>query len=304
MNEGESNPIGLIAGEGAFPVMVARGARAAGRRVVCASLGGFAMPELASHVEVNQPVGLMRIGQWVRVLKSNGVREAIMVGRVPKQTLYARGRFARWLQFVPDLRTILLYVRRIRHDKRDHALLEAVADELARSGITLIDSTTFVKDHLAGEGVMTKRSPSDSQRTDAAAGFELCKLLSQRDVGQSLALIDRDVIAVEAMEGTDRMIARAGELCRTRGWTFVKVGNVKHDMRFDVPTVGDRTIESLAKAGCGLIVLEADRVMMLEKPKLIELADRLGIAILGMAAQTGDSKPDRSFERRPSAIDL
>jgi len=279
---GTSEPLGLIAGGGEFPILVARGARAAGRRVICASLGGFAEPELAGLVDVSRTVGVMRLGQWARVLLRHGAREAFMVGRVPKGAMYAHGRVGRWLQFVPDLRTVSLYWRRVRHDKRDHALLEAVADELQAAGVTLIDSTTYSKDHLAAEGVMTRRQPTDRQWADAHFGFALCRVVSANDIGQAIAVVDKDVIAVEAMEGTDAMIARAGQLCRTRGWTMAKVCNAKQDFRADVPTVGLRTIEGLAAAGCGCLVVQAGLVMMLDRPKVIEAADRLGIAIVGM----------------------
>jgi UDP-2,3-diacylglucosamine hydrolase len=276
-------PLGLIAGEGEFPILVARGARAAGRRVVCASLGGFARPELAACVDVHGSVGLMRLGAWIRFMQKHDVREAIMVGRVPKKTMYARGRVGRWLQFVPDLTTIRLYVSRLRHDKRDHKLLEAVADRLQESGVTLIDSTTFVKDHLAGVGQMTRRAPGERQQADAEFGYGLCKTVSGLDIGQALALMDKDVIAVEAMEGTNAMIRRAGELCRTTGWTMVKVSNARQDMRVDVPTVGVQTIELLKQHGCGCLVLEAGLVMMLDRPAVIEAADRAGIAIVGVS---------------------
>lgn len=276
-----SGTLGLIAGEGEFPILVARGAKAAGVRVVCASLGGFARPELAECVDVNHSVGLMRLGQWIRVLKRHDVSEAIMVGRVPKSAMYARGRIGRWLQFVPDWRTISLYVRKIRHDKRDHKLLEAIADELQSAGITLIDSTTYTKDHLASAGTMTQRQPTDRQREDAQFGFDLCKTISQLDIGQALALMDKDVIAVEAMEGTNAMIRRAGELCRTKGWTMVKTSNARQDMRVDVPTVGMQTIELLAQSGCGCLALEVGQVMIVDKPAVIARADAVGIAMVG-----------------------
>lgn len=275
--------LGLIAGEGEFPILVARGARAAGLRVVCASLGGFARPELAAVVDVNTSVGLMRLGQWIRVLRREGVTQAIMVGRVQKRVMYNRGRIGRWLQFVPDARTVGLYWRRLRHDKRDHKLLEAVADELQSAGITLIDSTTYTRDHLAAPGQMTPNGPTDRQAADAQFGFDLCKTVSRLDIGQALALIDKDVIAVEAMEGTNAMIRRAGEWCRTKGWTFVKVSNARGDMRVDVPTVGVQTIELLAEHGCGCVALEVGQVMMIDKPKVLEAAQRAGIAIVGFA---------------------
>lgn len=276
------NTLGLIAGEGEFPILVARGAKAAGVKVVCASLGGFARPELAENVDVNQSVGVMRLGQWIRVLKRHGVSQAIMVGRVPKSAMYARGRIGRWLQFVPDWRTISLYLRKIRHDKRDHKLLEAIADELASAGITLIDSTTYTKDHLASAGAMTRREPNERQRDDADFGFQLCKTVSGLDIGQALALMDKDVIAVEAMEGTNAMIRRAGELCRTKGWTMVKVSNARQDMRVDVPTIGMQTIELLHEHGCGCVVLEVGQVMIVDKPAVLKRADEIGIAVLGL----------------------
>ena len=285
MTPSHRNVLGLIAGEGEFPILVARGARAAGLRVVCASLGGFARPELAECVDVNHSVGLMRLGQWIRVLKRHGVMDAIMVGRVPKQAMYHRGAVGRWLQFVPDLRTIGLYVRRIRHDKRDHKVLEAIADELQAGGITLIDSTTYTRDHMATAGLMTpNRPPTDKQRADAEFGFALCKTISHHDIGQALALTDKDVIAVEAIEGTNAMIERAGKLCRTRGWTMVKVSNARQDMRADVPTVGVQTIELLAAGGAGCLVLEVGQVMMVNKPAVVAAAENAGIAIVGIAA--------------------
>ena len=273
------SPLGLIAGQGAFPRLVARGARAAGRRVVCAGLRGNVDPAIAAEVDVFTPVGTLRLGQWIRVLRRHGVREAIMVGRVGKSQMYSR---TRWLTYLPDLRTIRLYFTRLRHDKRDHAVLLAVADELSAEGITLIDSTTYTKDHLATPGIMTRRQPTDAQRLDAEFGFPLCKLVSGADIGQALAVVDKDVIAVEAVEGTDRMIERAGQWCKGRSWTLIKVANAKRDLRVDVPSVGVQTIEKLKAAGCGCLVLEAGQTMMLEKPHVIELADRLGIVIVGM----------------------
>jgi UDP-2,3-diacylglucosamine hydrolase len=276
-------PLGLIAGEGTFPLLVARNAAAAGRQVVALSLGDFAPAELADTGEVRR-VGLLRIGQWSRLLRRAGVREAILAGRVPKRELYRGGVLRTWSRFRPDLRTIRLYWRTVRRDKRDHALLRAVADELARDGVHLIDSTAYLQDQLAVEGVMTTRRPTEAQSADAAFGFALCRTISQLDIGQALALIDRDVIAVEAMEGTDRMIERAGQLCRRRGWTMIKTANVNADMRFDVPTVGLQTIEKLRDAGCGCLVLEASTTILLEKPKVLEAADRAGIAVLGITA--------------------
>jgi len=152
-------PLGLIAGEGVFPILVARGARAAGRKVVCAALARHAWPDLERECDHFRWVGVLRMNQWLRVLKSNGVNEAIMVGRVQKSQMYDRWRYFRYL---PDLRVLKLWFTVLRHDKRPYAVLRAVVDELGRAGIQLIDSTRYCTQHLATVGVMTIRQPSES----------------------------------------------------------------------------------------------------------------------------------------------
>jgi UDP-2,3-diacylglucosamine hydrolase len=274
-----ANPLGLIAGAGAFPMLVAEGARAAGRPVVCAALNGVAEAELRSMVNVYQPVGLLQIGRWSRLLRNHGVTEAIMVGGVSKSNLYRRWR---WLHYIPDARTLGVYWRRLRHDKRDHAVLLAIVDELAKDGITLIDSTSYSTAHLATSGVMTRTQPTAKQQADIDFGYPLCKLVSGHDIGQSLAVLDKDVLAVEAIEGTDRMIERAGQFCKSGRWTLIKVANIHQDMRIDVPSIGTATIEKLKTTGCGCLVLQAGKTMMLERPKVLELADRYGIVIVGV----------------------
>jgi DUF1009 family protein len=270
--------LGLIAGEGAFPLMVARGAKSAGRTIVCAALCGNADPQLQDLCDRFKWVGILRLGQWIRFLRRCGCTEAIMVGRVRKAELYAAFRFFR---YIPDLRTIRVYVRDIRRDKRDHAVLLAVNNELAREGITLIDSTKYCPDQLATSGVMTHRQPTDKQLADIEFGWELAKAISRLDIGQSLAVLDRDVLAVEAIEGTNNMIDRAAQYCKTGSWTLIKCANAQQDMRLDVPTVGTTTIEKLKAANAGCLVLEAGKTIILEKQKVLELADRYKIAVVG-----------------------
>ena len=270
-------PLGLIAGEGVFPILVARGARAAGRRVVCTAFSGHALPELAAECDEFRWVGVLRCGQWIRHLRQAGCQQAIMVGRVNKSHLYDRWRYFR---YIPDWRTIRLFLRTVRRDKRPQAILRALIDELAGAGITLIDSTQYCTDHLATAGVMTRHAPSAAQWEDIRLGFERCQTISRLDIGQSIAVLDRDVIAVEAIEGTNAMIERAGKLCKVPGWTLIKM-STNREMRVDVPTIGSTTLEKLAAARAGCLVLEVGRTIMLEKPKVIELADKLKIAIVG-----------------------
>jgi DUF1009 family protein len=272
------NPLGLIAGEGVFPLLVARGARAAGRRVVCIGLAGNASPDLKAECDQFHWAGISRLGSWIRPLRAAGCTEAIMVGRVRKAAMYTPFVM---LRYIPDWRAARLWWFRLRNDKRPNAVLHAIIDELNLCGINLIDSTSYCTDQLADEGVMTRRQPGDDQWNDIRFGWEICKQISTMDIGQSIAVRDRDVIAVEALEGTNAMIERAGALCKCGGWTLIKVANKEQDMRADVPTVGTTTIEKLAAAGASCLVLEAGKTIMLEKQKVLEMADRHKIVIVG-----------------------
>jgi DUF1009 family protein len=271
-------PLGLIAGEGVFPLLVARGARAAGRRVICCAFAGHAWPELRRECDRFEWVGITRLGKWIKVLREAGCGEAIMVGRVDKTPIYDRWRFVR---YIPDLTTARMFWNILRGDKRPGTILKALVDRLALSGIQLIDSTTYCPDHLVTPGVLTRRTPTDAQWADIRVGWEICQTISRLDIGQSIAVLDHDVIAVEALEGTNAMIERAGRLCRVGGWVMIKVSNTKQDMRVDVPTIGTTTIEKLAAARASCVVLEPGKTVMLEKPKVIELADRYKIAVVG-----------------------
>jgi UDP-2,3-diacylglucosamine hydrolase len=279
----ERRTLGIIAGEGVFPMLVARGARAAGLRTVAIGLKGSVWPELAGEVDVFRTVGLTRLGSWMRELRRNDVDETIMVGRVRKAQLYSRWSY---VQYVPDLRTLRLFLTRIRKDKRDQTLLLSLCDALADEGFPLSDSTKYCADQLATAGVMGQRQPSAGQWEDARFGFDLCNTVSRLQIGQAIAIADRNVVAVEALEGTDRMIARAGELCRRGGWTLIKVANTHADMRIDVPTVGVQTVEKLKAAGGVCMVLTPGKVIMLDKQKVLETADRLGVAVIGLHAET------------------
>lgn len=276
---GDPTPIGLIAGQGNLPVLVADGMRAAGRRVCCVGLHGQYDPDLPGHCDDFRRAGLVRLGRWIRLLRGWGVSEAVMVGGVRKARMHDPLRLARQ---IPDWRAALLWYRRLRHDRRTPALLAALADELASNGITLIDSTTFIPDHLAGDGVLGRVRPTEAQRADVAFGWPILERIVELDVGQSIAVRERDVIAVEAIEGTDGMIDRAGSLCRAPGWCLLKTSRPDHDRRADVPAIGVGTIERLVRARGGCVALGTGRVILLDRPAVIAAADRAGIAIIGV----------------------
>jgi len=351
----QSEPLGLIAGEGELPLLVARNARAAGRRVAVVALRGYADPALRQHADAFCWRGVVQLGRWIRALRRFGCREVVMAGRVRKAAMFAGPRWLQWLQYVPDLTSIRLWYFQVR-DRRNDTLLRAVADELSRRGLTMIDSTQYIPEALAEEGFLLPREPLEpaadtpsgehppmapplaggvrtdehclqsggtpvrgvredkqgSQSSGAPSGtltsateggryatvrplsqaprnvledaefaWPLVKQIAALDIGQSIAVKEREVIAVEAIEGTDALIERAGRLCPQGGWTLVKVARPNQDMRFDVPTIGPQTIENLRAARAAGLVVEAGRTIILERARTLELAYRYRIALIG-----------------------
>jgi UDP-2,3-diacylglucosamine hydrolase len=271
--------IGLIAGGGRLPFMVAAGARKAGRRVICVGLADYVDPPLADAVDVFSKVAVARPGSWIRRLRKHGVTETIMVGRVTKSHFFTPWRI---FKYIPDWRAFRIFYCRLRHKPlQTDVLLTALADELATGGIRLENSTMYCQEYLAESGVMTKQAPGTQVNNDVEFGWPLAKTLGDLDIGQAIAVREREVIAVEAIEGTAEMIKRAGQFCKAGGWTLIKTSKPKQDMRFDVPCVGPETIEDLAAHGGRCLVIEADKTLIIDKPQTIELADKLGICIVG-----------------------
>ena len=274
--------VGLIAGFGRGPLLVAQGMRAAGLRVVILGLKGLASPRLRGLADEFRWVGITRIGSWLAALARAGATEAVMIGGVKKGEIYSPFRL---LRYIPDIRTAWLWYVRVRKDKRDNAVLLAVADELRKEGIELVSSVKYCPQHLADEGLMTSTPVPRSCEEDIEFGWRIARASAALDIGQSIAVKERDIIAVEAVEGTDAMIRRAGELCRVGGWTLIKVARPGQDMRFDVPTVGPSTIRNLRDARCSCLVVEAGKTVIVDKPDTLALADKLGLAVLGKQAE-------------------
>jgi hypothetical protein len=186
------------------------------------------------------------------------------------------------LRLMPDITGLLLWYRTLRHDRRDATVLTAIADELHKSGVTLINSTTHIPDHLAETGTLGNVSPTTMQCADIEFGWPLLKQSTALHIGQSIAVRDRDVIAVEAIEGTAALIERAGLLCKKNGWTLLKTAANDHDMRADVPSIGTKTIEQVAAAGCSCIAIGSERVILLDSPAVLEAANKAGVALVGI----------------------
>lgn len=268
--------MGVIAGAGRFPFMVVEGARRCGCHVTVIGLRGFADGSLAHEADVFRWAGVARIGRWIRLLKKNRTNSVIFAGSVRKASMY--GRF-RLLRFLPDRTALRIWFREIP-DKRNDTVLTAVANELAGHGITMQDCVHYSAEHLAPAGVLTHLQPSPAQLKDGEFGWRMAKELGRLDIGQTVAVKETEVIAVEAIEGTDAMIERAGHLCPKGRWTMVKVAKPHQDMRFDVPTVGPETIAKLSQCGATMLVIEAGKTLLIDREKLLAAADRAGIIIL------------------------
>lgn len=267
-----SAPLGLIAGNGRFPFLVARAARRRGRRVVGVAIREEAAPEIEADVDECHWVGLGQLGRCIDALKSAGVAEAVMAGQVKHRQIFSG--------IVPDLKLMGVLARLAF--KNTDSLIGAVADALERDGIRLISSTTLLEDQLAQPGTMTKTAPSAAERKDVEYGLALARTLTGVDVGQTVVVKDRAAVAVEAMEGTDATIRRAGELAGA-GCVVVKLAKPRQDPRFDVPVVGMGTIAAMGDSKARVLALESEKTLMIEKEDLLAEADRAGISVCGVA---------------------
>jgi DUF1009 family protein len=272
-------PIGLIAGSGRFPILFAEAARRQGLRVACVGIRYEASEELRSLCASFDIVGVAHLGRMIRAFRRRRVRQIVMAGKVTKNVIYTPWRI---VQLCPDLRTLQWWYRRNRVDNRDDSLLLSIIAEFERDAMTFASALDFCPELLVRNGVLTRRAPSAADEKDIEFGWALAKEMGRLDVGQSVAVKERAVLAVEAIEGTDQCIERAGQLCRAGGWTLVKVAKPQQDMRFDVPTIGLSTIEQLHKAGGKTLAVEAGKTILLDQPEVVKLADRYGLCIVAL----------------------
>lgn len=281
------NRFGLICGGGKFPLMVTQGARRAGCHVVAVGLRGLADPQLATLADEFYWASIVRLGQCIRILRRAGCSRAVLAGSVRKTDMYGKSGLWRIMHYLPDWTTFKLWFFRVA-DKRNDTLLNAIADELADKGIILEDCIRYTPESMASDGVMTARAPTVAQQKDIEFGWPIAKEMGRLDIGQSIAVKEQEVIAVEAIEGTDRMIERAGALCKSGGWCHIKVGKPNQDMRFDVPTIGPDTIENLYLHGARVLCVEAHKTLMVDRDALLKLADKHGMVVVGRRDPNGD----------------
>ncbi|MEM7456138.1 MAG: UDP-2,3-diacylglucosamine diphosphatase LpxI [Planctomycetota bacterium] len=281
-NEASSNrePLGLIAGWGRFPVLVAQALIDQGHEIHCVGISGHADPVLKTLCHSYKSAGFARPGSHIRFFRRHGIERATMAGKIFKTKLFEK---LTWIKNIPDLTFLgqfypVLLSR--NNDRRDDTLLGMVTEMFARRGITFVPATDYAPELLVKEGTLTKINPTAVQLKDIEFGWTMAKHMGGLDVGQSVVVKSGTVLAVEAIEGTDECIRRAGSLCKAGGFTVVKVAKPDQDMRFDVPTIGTGTIETIHKAGGRVLAIEADRTILLDSDETIAAADRLGIAIV------------------------
>jgi len=267
--------MGLVAGNGCFPLEFARAVRASGRRVVAVAHTGETDPALEREVDAIEWVRVGQLGHALDALKRFEVADAVMLGGITKTSFFAGAR--------PDLRGLMVIAGvAVRSDDN---LLRAIADEYAREGIEIVSSLPWLGALRAPAGVLGRVQPDAEQLADVRYGFELARNLGRFDVGQTVVVKDRAPLALEAIEGTDACVARGGALAKSGGAVVVKVVKPGQDERFDLPAAGPRTVETCAKAKVAVLAVEAGGTLLADRAEMTRLADRAGIVLIGVQAE-------------------
>ncbi len=272
---GQPEPMGLIAGNGQFPQLFAQAARRRKIPVVALGLHGETDADLGCWVDELIWVRVGQLGRMVRALQRRGVRRAAMAGGIAKTRLFGGAR--------PDWQGLQLLARSLI--RPDDGLLRAVAAHFEAAGITIVDSTVFMPEALAPQGVLTKAQPTARQWQDLKFGLDIARRIGQLDIGQTVVVKEGAVVALEAIEGTDACIRRAGLLTGGKQPVVVKVAKPAQDMRFDVPAVGLGTLDSMQAAGAQVLGIEAERTLLLQPQALIETANQAGLVLVGLAPE-------------------
>jgi len=279
--------LGLIAGNGRFPFLVLEAARSVGYRVAIAAIRDEADPAIEAaaasgpHPSPVHWLALGQLGALLKMFKAEGVTRAVMAGQVRHVKIFGG--------LMPDL-TAMSVLTRLKSRNTD-ALIAAVAEVMREAGVELIDSTALLTPLLPSAGVMTRRAPRPGERQDLEFGYRMADAIAGLDIGQTVVVKDQAVVAVEAMEGTDATIARAGRLAGA-GCAVVKVAKPAQDMRFDVPVIGVPTIEAMHEAGATVLSVDEGQALMFDREHLLARADALGIAVVGRARTDRHSRQE------------
>ncbi len=273
----DRTPIGLIAGAGRFPILFAMKARELGIPVICIGVADMADPSLEPICAKFFWLRRMSMGSIIRNFTRHGVTRWTMAGKYHKKLLFQPWK---WLRLLPDWRAFRFWFSRMRRDNKDDSLLLGIIAEFERDGLRCVSALDICPELLVKEGLLTSRSPTAKELADIDFGWGLAREMGRLDIGQSVMVRERACIAVEAIEGTDSCIQRAGELCGRAGFVVVKVAKPRQDMRFDVPTVGPATIEAMRSAGATALAIEAAKTIIIDEPETLALANRHRMAIV------------------------
>ena len=286
----KSNGWGLIAGNGRFPFLVLEGARSQGIDMAVIAIKEEADPQLAQQAQRVHWVSLGELSKAIDLLHQEGVGQAVMAGQVKHNKIFSSIR--------PDWKLAKLLFALPR--KNTDALIGAVAKVLEDEGIQLVDSTLFLKPLVPEAGVLTLRSPNDHEAADIAYGLGVARHIAGKDIGQTVVIANQACIAVEAMEGTDETITRAGRIASGKPLVVVKVSKPKQDMRFDVPVVGLPTIATMKASGATALAVDAQRTLFFDRTELIAAAEEAGIAIQAVppASATEPNTSPKGIEKK------
>ena len=266
--------VGLLAGIGTLPGEFLKAARLQGYRVICIAVIPGTDPELKEKADVYYEISAFKLNKIIKTLVKENVKEVTLLGKVTKEWLYKD-------HVMPDLRAIRLLNYLRKQNFKDDTITLAIVDELKKDGISVLDQTKYLKPLMPGPQVFTKKQPTKDQWEDIKFGFDAAKTIGAMDLGQTVVVKDRAVMAVEAIEGTDACIKRGGFLAR-EGAVVVKTAKPGQDSRFDVPAIGLTTLKSMLESKCTVLAIEAHRTLFAEKEKVLELAEREGIVILAV----------------------
>ncbi len=261
--------VGLFAGVGRLPVEFMRAAKIQGNEVVVIAVVDGVAPELEQEADVYYRINVAKLDKLIKTMKKEGVTNVTMIGKVTKEILFKGLKF-------PDLRALKVLAK--LHNRKDDTITLAIVDELEKEGLHVVDQTMYLKPFMPEAGVLSRRRPSEEEKEDIRFGFIAAKAIGGMDIGQTVVVKHKAVMAVEAIEGTDACIRRGGELGRGKA-VVVKVAKPDQDVRFDVPAVGKMTIESMIESGCSVLAMEAGKTLFVEQDEVLELANRHGLCI-------------------------
>ena len=274
--------VGVLAAWGRYPIVVAETLRAQGARIIGLGVKDHVDPSFAELCDEYKQIGIAKLGAAVRFYRRHNVTAATMAGKIHKTLIFKRFL---WLRHLPDplfIRTFYPHFLTATRDRKDDTILGTIVETFGKYGIHFAPATDFAPELLVKEGIIAGPKLSFTQRKDIEFGWNLASEMGRLDVGQSVCVKGQAVLAVEAVEGTDECIRRAGQLCASGGFTVVKIAKPQQDMRFDVPTVGVGTLKTMREAGAKLLAVQADKTIFLDQDQIVDLANKWSIQIVAL----------------------